>query len=110
MAQRTRSGDGVMLISDNYRSLQADLHARFNYGQGGDAEECAAWPDDECNALFIQLISGDMREAGMDACDMDEFDWEAYEEQAREGRIPGNIFKGDVEGHEGSGRIFYDLG
>lgn len=31
----------MRLISDSYRALQADLHARFNYGHGGDAEECA---------------------------------------------------------------------
>jgi hypothetical protein len=31
----------MMLISDHHRSLQADLHARFNYGHGGDAIECA---------------------------------------------------------------------
>lgn len=31
----------MRLISDNYRALQTDLHARFNYGHGGDAKECA---------------------------------------------------------------------
>jgi len=30
-----------MLISEPYRALQADLHARFDYGHGGDAAECA---------------------------------------------------------------------
>src|SRR5881394_389204 len=39
-----------------------------------DEEEIATWDDTECNALFVQLISGDMREAGMD--NVEDFDWE----------------------------------
>lgn len=31
----------MMLISETYRKLQQDLHARYNYGHGGDAEEAA---------------------------------------------------------------------
>lgn len=31
-----------MFITENYKALQADLHARYNYGHGGDAAECAA--------------------------------------------------------------------
>ena len=31
----------MQLISNQYRTLQADLHARFNYGHGVDAIECA---------------------------------------------------------------------
>lgn len=30
-----------MLITPEYLALQKDLHARFDYGRGGDAEECA---------------------------------------------------------------------
>jgi hypothetical protein len=77
-------------------------HVR-GYGAWDD-EEIAAWTDAECNAVFIQLISGDMREAGMDDCDLDEFDWEEYEERAEEGSISGNIFKGDDD------QIYYYLG
>jgi hypothetical protein len=69
-----------------------------------DAEEIAAWSDVECNALFIQLVSGDMREAGMDDCDMDEFNWDEYVERQQAGRVDGNIFKGM------DGRIYYYLG
>ena len=64
------------------------------------AEEIAAWSADECNALFVQLISGDMREAGFDECEAP--DWAQYEADASEGRISGNMFP-----HEG--RIFYTL-
>ena len=73
-----------------------------------DDEAIAAWSDDECNALLIQLISGDMREAGMDACDLEEFDWEQYQKDSEAGRISGNIYKADVG--KSAGRIFYYVG
>ena len=63
-------------------------------------EEIAAWSNDECNALFIQLISGDMRECGMEG-DMSEFDWSAYES---DDNLPHSISRGDNE------TIYYYLG
>jgi hypothetical protein len=65
-----------------------------------DKEEIAAWSDAECNALFIQLISGDMREAGMDECDIEDFDWYEYQQ----GSISGRIYKGD------DNQIYFYLG
>lgn len=74
-------------------------HAR---GMGfSEADDMAHWTEIELNALFVQLISGDMREAGMDACDIDEFDWNEYESNEQ---IARNIFKGI------DGRIYYYLG
>ena len=67
-------------------------------------EEINAWSSTECNALFIQLISGDMREAGMDKQFPDEFDWAQYESRSNAGEIAGRIFKGDDD------RAFYYLG
>ena len=63
-------------------------------------EEIAAWTEIECNALFIQLISGDIRETGMFAGDS--FDWEEYERGAERGRWSGNLFKSGE-------RVFYSL-
>jgi hypothetical protein len=68
-----------------------------------DAEEIAAWDDRECNALFVQLISGDMREAGMDDVDLEDFDWDEYEHQAEQGAIGGHIFRSD------DGEIYFSL-
>lgn len=83
---------------------QLDALREYVKGFGAwDDDEIAAWSDAECNALFIQLISGDMREAGMDV-ELDEFDWEEYEQCARAGQISGNIYKGD------DGQIYYYLG
>src|SRR5882762_4184994 len=41
-----------------------------------DDEEIAEWDDTECNTLFVQFISGDMRAAGIDECDLGDFDWD----------------------------------
>jgi hypothetical protein len=68
-----------------------------------DEEEIAAWTDVECNALFIQLISGNMRESGLDV-DPDEVDWDEYEKGANEGKYSGNIYRGT------GGQIYYYLG
>ena len=69
-----------------------------------DKDEIASWSDIECNALFIQLVSGDMREAGMDDVDLEDFDWEDYEQRAHAGQISGIIFRAD------DGQIYYYLG
>lgn len=69
-----------------------------------DCAERAAWPPDEINALFIQLVSGDMRDTGLDNVDLEDFDWEAYRAEAEQGQISGNIYRA------GDGRIFYYLG
>lgn len=59
-----------------------------------DDEDIAAWDNTELNALFIQLISGDVRECSLSNSPPD---WEAYE-QEKDGRCSGNIFKG-VDGN-----------
>lgn len=63
---------------------------------GWDAEEIAAWSDVEINALFIQLVAGDMREKG-------ESTWAEYQEQSEAGQVSGALFKGI------DGEIYYVL-
>jgi hypothetical protein len=69
-----------------------------------DDEEIAAWDDIECNAIFVQLVSGDMREAGMDDVDIDDFDWETYNDRVEAGELQGNIYY-----HRQADKIFYSL-
>lgn len=69
---------------------------------GWNKEEIAEWSDNELNALFLQWISGDVREMGFDS--LDQIDWEEAEEMQREGQAPSNIFKGD------NGKIYFYLG
>jgi hypothetical protein len=83
------------------------LRALRSYVKGfgaWDDEEIAAWSDDECNALFIQLISGDMREIeGLCMGDDGEVDWAEYDRLSEQGTISGNLYRGDDE------RIYYSL-
>lgn len=91
-------------------NTQEALEAMQQWAQesgGWEKSEIAAWNAEDLNALFIQLISGDMREMGLDECDPDEFDWAAYAERSDGG---GNIYRGDVEGSESFGAWFYYLG
>lgn len=66
-------------------------------------EEIKAWSPEEINALFIQLVSGDMREAGLDEVEFDSIDWENYKKRA-ENELSGSIHLGD------DGNVYYDLG
>jgi hypothetical protein len=79
---------------------RAALRAHVAEFGAWDSEEIADWTDNECNALFIQLVSGDMREA----CQSDEWDWEEYQEAVESGQASGNLFRGD------DGRVYYYLG
>lgn len=68
-----------------------------------DKDEIAAWDATEINALFIQLVAGDMREAGLDDIDFDDAKaWRKYEKGAEAGRYSGNIYKSGVD-------VYYSL-
>lgn len=67
-------------------------------------KEIAAMDATALNALLIQFISGDLREAGLDSCDLEDFDWEDHYRRASEGQISGNIFRGD------DGQIYFNIG
>lgn len=69
-------------------------------------EEIAAWSDTELNALFIQLVSGDMREAGLDEKPVD---WEAYQAKSEQGQCSGNIYGGPLCIPEFADSVFYSL-
>jgi len=69
---------------------------------GWSAEEVAAMTDTELQAMFLQWVSGDMREAGLDASSTDA-DWAQYEKDASDGTVSGSIFRTD------DGQIFFDI-
>lgn len=62
-----------------------------------EAHEFATWDTDALTALFIQLISGDMREMGIGPDSTDE-EWEQGLE------CSGSIYRGD------DGEVYYYLG
>jgi len=86
-----------LIDTDEKRAALRDHVAGFG---AWDSEEIAEWTDQECNALFIQLVSGDIREA----CQSDDWDWEDYESLCEKGTCAGNIVRGD------DGRVYYYLG
>jgi hypothetical protein len=70
-------------------------------GMGGwEDEEIDAWSVEECNALLIQYISGDIRE--MESLCGD--DWAEYERFSEEGRVGGRLYRGD------DGRVYFYVG
>lgn len=106
MPSSTNGGKhGANSVEEAETIARADaLHEHVKGYDAWDREEIDAWSPDECNALFIQLISGDLREAGLDDCETDEFDWQGYEERQAAGTVNSNLYRGvDNE-------IYYYLG
>lgn len=66
-----------------------------------DSGEIAAWSDVELNALFIQMVAGDIREADLD---QENPDWAQYGQDASDGRISGRMFPTD------DGKVYYYIG
>jgi hypothetical protein len=69
---------------------------------GWNDEEIAAWSDVELNALLLQWIAGDVREAFGDA-DFSEWDWADYQERSERGSVSSNLFRAD------DGRVFFSI-
>jgi hypothetical protein len=91
--------DYNMLDTDEKR----DAFRAFVRDSGGWSEaEIRAWSDTELNALFIQWIAGDMREAGLHA-NMVGHEWATYTKRARNGDVYSNIFRAD------NGEIYFSL-
>lgn len=80
---------------------QLEAFRQFVKDTGGwTQEEISQWSNQELNALFVQFVSGDMREAGLDTPSPD---WEQYEIDAMEGRVSSRFFKSD------DNQVFYDI-
>ena len=80
-----RSALGSMLL-DTPDKLEA-MRAWAKSSGGWNDAEIAAWSDVELNALFIQLVSGDMREKG-------DMSWEEYQALSEAGTVSGALFEG----------------
>lgn len=63
-------------------------------------EEIAAWSDEECNALFLQFVSGDIRE--MESLCGD--DWAEYARLSERGTVSGRMYRGD------DGAVYFYIG
>tara|TARA_R110000822_G_scaffold15369_1_gene52951 strand:+ start:672 stop:1061 length:390 start_codon:yes stop_codon:yes gene_type:complete len=85
--------DNAMYYSEDNPLLdQSQLGEFLEFFDGFGAweeEECSKWSLQECNALLVQFISGDIREF----CG-DEWDWLEYEQGCIVGLYSGRLFKG----------------
>ena len=78
-------------------------------GAWDDAER-ASWPPAEINALFLQMVSGDIREAFPNGTeDLTDEDWADYERRAEEGQCSGGIYR-VIEEEIGEEHVYYYLG
>lgn len=87
----------AMAYADKYPLLvtedELEAFKIFAKGTGGwTLNEINSLTRQELNALFIQFVAGDMREADLDVPFPD---WEIYEALAAEGSVPGSIFKAE---------------
>lgn len=97
------SPEWMLLDTDEKR----EAFRQFVRESGGwDAGEIAAWSDVELNALLLQWIAGDMREADLHA-GMTEPEWRVYEQQAEQGRLAGRICGGPLST---DGRVYFYIG
>jgi len=92
------SEDYMMLNSDEKR--EEFRHYVKDFGAWSE-DEIQAWTNQELNALFIQMVSGDIREAKLDH---DNPDWDQYQKDSEAGRIAGRIFKGS------NSKVYYYIG
>jgi hypothetical protein len=94
--QAAKDADFQLLTNDAEREAFRNHIKDFG---AWDAAEIAAMSDSDLNALFIQLIAGDIRESGMTENSADEF--AAWETRSDGG---GRMFRGD------DGEVYYLLG
>jgi hypothetical protein len=69
---------------------------------GWTRDEINAWSDLELNALLLQWIAGDVREAFGDA-ELAEWDWKQYEKDSESGRVSSRLFKDD------DGNVYFSI-
>lgn len=84
-----------------YDQLDAFRDYVATFGAWSD-DEIAAWSPAECNALFIQLVSGDLREAGLEVPSPSA--WIEYDQRSQNGECGGNICR------DFDGRVYYYIG
>jgi hypothetical protein len=90
----------ALLDTDEKRQAFRDYVADFGAWK---EEEIQAWTNDELAALFMQMISGDMRESDLKP-DMNEDEWGEYEMRAANGNVSGRIYRGPFN------QIYYYIG
>ena len=99
--RNAQAAAGVHCFLDTPEKIQEFKLFLRDFG-AWEREEIEAWDAEETNALLLQIIAGDIREAFGDA-DFSEWDWEKYQADAESGRTSSNLFRAD------DGRIYYTI-
>jgi len=89
----------------NHLDTEEKREAFRDYVKGFGAwtvEEIAAWDNAELEALFLQMVSGDIREADLDDVE-DEEQWAEYKRNAEAGRVSSRIYRA-------GGKVYYYVG
>ena len=94
------SPDYMLLDTDDKR---AAFRAHVKGFGAWEEAEIAAWTDNELNALLLQYVAGDIREAGL-TCESTLVDWGCYARDSEAGRTSGRMFRAD------DGRIYFYIG
>lgn len=93
-AAKDDAGDWNMLDTDEKRQAFREWVKSFG---GWNEAEIAAWDNVELNALFVQWVSGDIREC------LDGSDWDQYAIDSEAGLVPSNLWRDD------SGDVWFSL-
>lgn len=75
-------------VNDENREEVIDYFAQYGAWALGDM---ITWSNQELCAMIVQEVASQCREFSED--NIEEWDWLEYEEQARQGRIHGQLFK-----------------
>ncbi len=98
-ASKECAAEIVLLDTDEKKEAFRD----FVKDSGGWSEdEIAAWNDTELNALLLQWIAGDVREA-FDDTEFNEWDWSDYQDRSEAGSVSSRLFKAD------DGQIYFSI-
>ena len=92
--------DAAPRLLNTKEKLQAFAQHIRGFGAWSDAE-IGKMSVKHCNALLLQMIAGDIREAGLNTKSPD---WTKYQEESEAGQISGRMFEGT------DGQIYYYLG
>jgi hypothetical protein len=98
--------------AQTYQFITEDNRPEFEAWVEGfgawDEDERKSWSLDECNALLIQFIAGDMNEIEALCSDFEgEIDWDAVEQLGQAGTISSRIYGGS---QSIDGRIYFYMG
>lgn len=94
------SSECMLLDTDDKRQAFREYVKGFG---AWDDKEIASWSNVELNAMFIQMISGEIREFR----ELADSDWQQWQELAERGQVTGNLYSDSLST---DGKVYYYVG